>query len=300
MSDINIKSKNIIYYQDYRDFLADQFEKNKQRNKNISYAAYAMKLGSTKSYLKLLSQKKRHSSLDRIVKISVLFKLSNIESQYLIFLFLYQTTKEAEIKSYFKKILYNLKDRVLLTERLPELSLPTPVLNVEPSSNNGRILYKTWTHLAVYTMVKLKDFNSDPIWIAKKLSDPNVTPKLISQIINELTEHGFLQMKNGQLTQANSKDLIPYFADPEEYKACRSVLTRAMQTLNDTHRHRSFCIQATAFAMSEENGRKAIDLYQNLFTQLRALEDTSRDPEAVLFVSNNIFNVVPRQKDAST
>ena len=92
---------------DYRDFVEYFFLRQKSQNRNLSYQNTATKMGTSKSYLKLVIDKKRHMSIEKVGKFCDVFKLSDQERQIFLFLFLRDTCSDKLIKEIFKTTLYS-------------------------------------------------------------------------------------------------------------------------------------------------------------------------------------------------
>jgi uncharacterized protein (TIGR02147 family) len=103
---------NVEEYDDYRILLNDLFLREKKINPHFSYEYCAKRIGGTKSYLKLIFQKKNHTSISKLPKISKLFKLNAEELEYLLFLYLKNSSSEEELNKYFDKILQDIRSRL--------------------------------------------------------------------------------------------------------------------------------------------------------------------------------------------
>ena len=102
---------DITTYRDYRILLKDLFEQRKSAKKNFSYQYCAKKLGTSRSYLKLVIDRKHQIKLDKVSSITRLFRLTEFETQYFTFLYLMNTTEDPGLNRYFDLALGVLRAR---------------------------------------------------------------------------------------------------------------------------------------------------------------------------------------------
>jgi len=78
---VNVKE---FKFKDYRDYLKQIFQIKKNKNPHFSFQSFATKVGFTKSYLKMVIDKKRHVSVDKFLVVADYFKLSDDIKQYIV------------------------------------------------------------------------------------------------------------------------------------------------------------------------------------------------------------------------
>lgn len=132
--------KPIVKYKDYRDFILDKVQENKKKTNIFSFQMMASKLGTTKSYLKLVIDKKRQISLEKVVPTCKLFKLSDFERQYFIFLYLKNTVQDQGVKIFFEHILKSYE----AYEREPPRHESNSVLKEDINS-----IFRNWVSMAI-------------------------------------------------------------------------------------------------------------------------------------------------------
>ncbi len=280
---------DIVAFKDYREFLAAVFDLKKIQNKKFSYEYWSQKIPATKSYLKLLIGKKRHTSQDRLWKLANLFELTDFERQYLIFLFHKNTAINREVSKYYEDILTSFKDRAQLLSQtgieLPPTNLPT----------DSHMIYKSWLHMALCSLVRLSDFKEDASWIQKKLSDPTLTQNSILEAWKELVSAGAIKRKNEGYEDRRHVAFDNQLTDPNNFNVVRPVLAKAYEVCENASRYRSFTFQTLNVALSKEEGFQLVNMYQKLFKDINDLQMQSKNPEYVFLISNNFFNVTPRE-----
>jgi uncharacterized protein (TIGR02147 family) len=143
-----VSLERISKHDDYRDFLLFLANEKRSLHKRFSFQIFAKKLGVSKSYLKMVVDKKRHISIDRVFAVSRYFKLSDIENQYFIFLFLMNTTKDKSARNFFNVIL---KSHVVRSE------YNRPQIDSTDSVSDEPILSFDWVKLCVRDVLRLNE-----------------------------------------------------------------------------------------------------------------------------------------------
>ncbi len=180
--------KSILEYKDYRDFLADRWNLMKAENPRISFESASRKIGSSKSYLKMILDRRRHLSQNRLLKVASLFKLTEFETEYIFFLFLFGVTTEPMLKKHLVKILDRYtKDQETMGAAPPE------------SRRSYLNTFDQWSRLLLYNMVRLKDFKFTKAWLKSRLCSDTEAEGISKQTMEELIQdhvvtldsHGF-------------------------------------------------------------------------------------------------------------
>ena len=287
----------ILEFQDYRDYLRSLVDEKKQLLKNrFSFQIFSQSLALSKSYLKMVIDKKRHISIERIFQISSYFKLSNVENQYFIFLFLKNTSKNKNIVSFFETILQTYKIRwasgSFNNERLPE---------------NPQSLYYSfqWLQMSLAEVLQL-----EPNGMTAETAHQLLGGDLIASI--DEINGGLLNLQKLNVVSFDSdlwksqiscilNDPSPW--DLEEVKKFKTGTRRAEIALenfekNNIHapaRYHLYCM-----SLSKENCEEAIKLYDEFEMKIQELASRDQVKEDVLFVSNNVFSVIQKEADHTT
>jgi hypothetical protein len=96
---------------DYRQYLKARLEFLQKQDAKFSYQYCAGRLKTTRSYLHLVIQGKRHITLDRVGPLAKLFKLNAVEKQALLFRFLQSQTSDSDLTEFFEASLSSLVAR---------------------------------------------------------------------------------------------------------------------------------------------------------------------------------------------
>ncbi|MBO9667552.1 MAG: hypothetical protein J7501_12155 [Bdellovibrio sp.] len=113
-------SIHIGSYPDYRDFLKEKFVQEKAKKYTFSLQFCADKLDVSKTFVKLVLDKKRHFSLDTLPLLWDLFKLTEKERMYFTFLFCRTICRNELLKHQFDFVMTNIENDTLLLPRLPD------------------------------------------------------------------------------------------------------------------------------------------------------------------------------------
>jgi len=95
---------DICRFHDYRELLAHLVLEKKRTQKNFSYQSFANKFGTSKSYLKLVVDKKRHIHMDKISSLCDFFGFNSFEREFFLFLFLKNVSEDPWVRDFFTSI----------------------------------------------------------------------------------------------------------------------------------------------------------------------------------------------------
>lgn len=196
MSPINLFMKPVTEQISYPykkrpvDVLRDAYKARLEKNEAYSLTSFARDLGISKTLLSRIFSGQRPVSVKFTIQLSSALDLSESQSRCLLIAAIQASGKNTKIS---KKLREQFEIDVL-----------------EPSCND-EIVYTTveverfkamasWHHLALMNLTELKDFNSDPLWISKKLG---ITTFAVNEAINRLFALGLLQEVNGVLKRSN-------------------------------------------------------------------------------------------------
>ena len=112
-------SIHIGQFPDYRDFLKEKFLFEKSKKYAFSLQFCADKLKVSKTFVKLVLDKKRHFSIDTIPSLWDLFKFDSKERLYFTFLFCRSISNNAQLKTHFDLILQKIQEDAIV---IPQIS----------------------------------------------------------------------------------------------------------------------------------------------------------------------------------
>lgn len=171
------KRPYIYQFDDPILFLHEMIVFLKKTKKAFSYRYFAKKAGfSSPSALKLILDRKRGMTDTSVSKISRGLELSTVEAEYLLALVRFAQEKNLDKK----KEHYSQCVKIRKKKSIQSLS----------SDQFG--YFSTWYHPAVRELVKHRDFQGDPAWIAEKVFPP-ITKRQASQSLELLLALGLIK-----------------------------------------------------------------------------------------------------------
>ena len=179
-------NKEIFLYSDYREFLRDYYQSQKNAVPKLTFRLFAQKAGfSSPSFQKLVMDGKKNMTMESILKISRALRLNKKAEEYFKVLVFFNQGKTVEDKKHFLKKIDNFRKK-----NKPEKILPKEYDYL-----------KEWYHCVIREMVDFPDFSEDPEYISKKLFY-SIKPDAIRKSIDFLVETGFLiRDEKGKLTK---------------------------------------------------------------------------------------------------
>lgn len=186
---------NLFEYNDYREYLKDFYNSCKELKPSYSHRLFARQAGlSSPSHLLMIMNGDRNLSSTTIEKFSDGLKLLSKERRYFNLLVLYNQAKDIKIKSKYFAELIKLRAKVFKPHKIEH--------------DKFEFLSK-WYTIAIYVLMELKSFKSDPVWISKALRE-QVTKKQVHETVAVLTRLGLVKEdKNGKLVQTDGALVIP-------------------------------------------------------------------------------------------
>lgn len=267
---------------DYRDFLKLIYEEKKSKSPKFSYQALSNKIGVTKSYFKMIFDKKRHMSVDCFFLYANYFKLTEYETQFICFKILAATAKNKDVKQFFTSILLNYGARNV-------------AFNEKISVKNAIDFGESWLSMAIFQLTRFKDFQASATWIQDKLGGPKFATKAkIRMTLTNIQKAGYLL--EGNSYKANDEFVIQDTApwDDDSYKRYGTGLVRTQLSLNlisQTMMTAPCRYHMYAMALSQENADKLTFLYDEFEKMITAILSEEQEVERVMFVSNNVFSI---------
>lgn len=270
---------------DYRDYLKFQVAKKKSSpTKSFSYQGFATKVGVSKTYLKLVVEKKNHASLDRLFDICTYFDLTDFEMQFIVFLFLKNTSETKKSIHFFNSIL-----KSYVTTR-PE------VLN--EGVQNYYKNFDDWVSTALRELTSLHGYQHDSAWIQNKLGGTELVSKAaVVRAMKILESENFVSKSaegwNVQKHSNNFSDVPPW--DDDLVKGFKSGLGRAglaIDHYNKSDFHNPCRYHMYSFSLSEEALSELMTAYDEFKLKIEQIVSDDSSPQSrAVFISNNAFCV---------
>lgn len=180
---------NIFQFSDYRAFLEEFYQREKERSAGFSYRSFARRAGLTSpNYLKLVIDGSRPVTAKNLSAFLRGLRLSGSAAEYFRLLVSIKETPDEN-------------EKAILVERLLKLRLKSSHKPSQVDKDRWDIL-RSWHHWAIREMVLLRDFQNDPTWIATRLGK-KITAKQAEESLGILLRLGFLKEKKpGALEQS--------------------------------------------------------------------------------------------------
>lgn len=280
------KGRPLVWkYSDYRVYLSDCVDWKKAVSSKYSYGYFAKELGTTKSYLKLVTSRKRNMSIDKVIKVSKIFKHSLPERHYFVFLFMENRSDDAEVKAYFRSILKNFT---------PGGEPRHPV--VEPKEEKKYQAMRDWLMLSISGLAACKKYEHDADWIHLQLGGDLIASKAqVQEAMARLKDCGVLVQDNqtwklnveSQMRSANPFDLD----QNQVYKTglVRSLMAMDLMGKTDVHDPKFFFMNV--IAVNKEDQKKVLDLFEEFDKKIWAITHASPNPDRVMLISNNLISL---------
>ena len=110
----------INQFTDYRDFLFHRFSETKAARPTFSLQFCANQLGVSKSYVKLVFDRKRHITLQSLPLYTKLFKLTAKEKMYLSFLFCSTLATNEVLRKHFQLAIVEIENNRMIPPECTE------------------------------------------------------------------------------------------------------------------------------------------------------------------------------------
>ena len=168
-------------FDNYKEFLNDELSKRKSINPSYSLRAFAASLKLDHSRLSQVLQGKKGLSVKAGLELSKILGLNKKEKEWFI----------SSIGSAHARKLKDKKMHATNFEKFKKSSSSYSSLDLEYFK-----VVSDWYHFAILELTYLDDFNSDPKWIAKKLS---IEKTVVDEAILRLKKLELITEINGQL-----------------------------------------------------------------------------------------------------
>lgn len=185
----------IFEYSDYRKYLADFYSQKKANAATYSHRVFARQAGlSSPSHLLMIIKGERNLSIKTIEKFAEGMKLSSKEKRYFELMVLFNQAEDLQTKAkYFGEIMA-IKSS---TKKLHKLE-----------KEKFNFLSK-WYVVAIYVLVDLQNFESDPQWIVKRLGG-KLTIAQAKEALENLLSLGMIEADlKGSFKQISGAITVP-------------------------------------------------------------------------------------------
>lgn len=260
----------------YRNILKQSYQDRSTANPGYSIRSFARDLGTAPSSLSEILNGKKGISPKRSYELAQKLKLPDWQAQLFCDLVAVEHAKSPRVRA-------EAKER--LEGRLQENQLH--ILN----QNTMRAL-TSWIDLAVLELTYMKDFESNPQWIARKLD-----------IEEDLAKNSVLRLRNAGLLKIDSQsgvwqDASPLLSStdgvPDE--AIRlfhhTVLNLALKKMESRNVH-SRTVKSVIFSISESNRQRARKILDEAISKIVALADEKHQERSdVMCFSTQLFSLL--------
>jgi uncharacterized protein (TIGR02147 family) len=175
---------DLFLYTDFRKFLSDYYNEQKEANPHFSYKMLACKVGITnKGFLYNIMKGKKPLSAQIIFKLTTALKLECTEQKYFETLVQFNQSKEkCERDRHFQELerIRNEEPRTFCAHQLEHEQFG---------------IYSNWYHCVIRSLLDMYKFNGDFSWLAQKVYPP-ISIKQAEQSVHYLEKLG-LVIKNG-------------------------------------------------------------------------------------------------------
>jgi uncharacterized protein (TIGR02147 family) len=285
-----MKSKNqvtarpdITSYEDYRDYLKACFLQRKERNPSFSFQHCGNQLKTSKVYLKLVIEKRRHVGLAKISGLWKLFEMDLVEQQYFTVMVLKATTPEKALRSYFDDILGSLHGRLKYVGKYENPRAPEGLKGDEKET-----VFRGWVNMAIYGLARFDDFQPDENWILGKLIGTRIDVEDIRQALSELIETGSIRQEGKRWVRGEFIFRTPKAFDLDQFKIYNVGLNRVSEVLDDIGNHRPSRFHMMAISLDQKDQEEMFRLFDEFRDKMIALSEASKGPRQVFLISNNI------------
>lgn len=183
--------KSIYEYMDYREYLKDYYEHQKQnRPAYFSYRYLSRRMGIDSSYLAKVIAKKKHLSIALVPKICSYLKLSDKETHFFSLLLYFAKAKNDKDRNYFFE--------QVSTSRIS---------SIESFNLREQPLLRKWYFLVVWELLQFKRIPDDPEELVRWML-PTITREEAGEAIALLKEFRFVETQGDGFLRALPKTFL--------------------------------------------------------------------------------------------
>ncbi len=273
----------------YREYLRALFAHQKRVQPNFSHQYCAIRLKTSRSYLKHILEGRRNLGFEKIAAVGKLFKLSEIENHYFSILVMRDLLPEGMTRSYFDTVLRGLD--YLFDENLGT----SPYSPKEGPRITG--LNAHWFPLVLLEMMSFPDFKFDEAWIRGRLvGGEELTSEEISDAMRMLVNHGYVKHENGEYRKIEApewENMNPFA--PEQAALLAGNHLRATDVYRQIDRYRIARLDAATIGVDNDGEQRMIDAARRFREEIKRIAEESnaqRIPkDRVVCLSTALFGV---------
>ncbi len=264
--------ESIFEYLDYRDYLKDYYENNKNKNYYFSFRYFGNKVGIDASFLVKVIQKNMHISNKTLPTLITFLKFNKKESEYFELLVLYNKAKKhSDIKLYFEKL----------------ISFRSPFVKTLLSAQYE--FFKNWYNIALYELLTFQPYKGSIRELAQKLTPPQSVPDvkkairlLIKLNLVEKCSDGTLKVINKLITTGEDWESIAIRNFQKKMiKLSYEAIDRFPKEFRD--------ISTLTLSLSQKQFEIMKERIKTMRKELLELADMESDAEEVYQVNFQIF-----------
>lgn len=282
--DVNLIPK----IQDYRDLIGLIVDDLRRQSKIYSFEFIGKRLHTTKSYIKLVIDKKRHMSIDKVGEFCDYFQLHDVEKQLLLFLYLRDTSTHPKVHEFFKTVaasyarFVNANSNELLKTGFKETTI---------SGTNDHL------RMAILSCYALPDFKADAKWLHSKLGGDKIySEQQVEVALQEIQADPELVKIFSDPSLRNEyllTDTLPFdLADFSRFKQGFHRAEIALDQIGKNSLHRPNRFLLFCLPLDREATVELLQVYDEFNNRIKEIAKKSKTPERVVMISNNLFNIV--------
>lgn len=272
----------IFEYTDYRKFLHDWCEEQRERSKVFSYRNFARKGGiSSSGFLKSVMDGSRNLTKEAIGKFVKAMDLDGEEATFFEDLVLFnQAETHAEKNHHYK--------RMMSCRRF---------LDAHKLEHDSFDYFSKWYYTAIREMIVLPDFVEDHEWIASRLN-PSVSEKEVAHAIETLISLGLAERdESGKLRMSQQKlvtdDEISSVNITNFHRSMIRQAEESLSTFKAADRH----VGSITVAMKREKFDEVKKRLNEFRKELWALLEDTEGAEEVYQINFQLFGLTKGERD---
>jgi uncharacterized protein (TIGR02147 family) len=265
---------NVFEYTDYRKFLKDYYEENKQKKPYFSYRYMSKKAGiNASAFFKYVIEGKRGLTKSSIMKTVQAIGFSQDEAEYFENLVYFNQAATLKDKDSFFKLLMNKRKKI----------------DIKYVGKHQYEFYMEWYHTVIRELAVMADFDDD-FHALSRLLVPSIKPKQAKESVELLERLGFLK-KGPDNTYAQTNPLISTGPEIKNYAVIQFQMAMMKLALEAFERHKGEdrLMAATTFSISEQTYNIFKAKIRQMRQDLMELARIDENPERVYHLNINLF-----------